>query len=78
MKYHVGDKFIVNGVEGIVKYVNNGYAWLFPLQDQISFENSFNGSQLMSGLAFAKLDEKGRLSDGTRAFAVINTECAAV
>jgi hypothetical protein len=57
MIYHIGDKFSLQGTKGQVLYINAGSAWLFPI-DVSQEEDSFDGSRLRIGLAFAHIDPK--------------------
>lgn len=77
MKYSLGDKFIVNGVEGTVAYINDGKAWLVPciLEDN---EDSFDGKPLLKGVVFTKIDSVGLSNKGDKAYPIVNTECQAV
>lgn len=76
MKYHVGDKFLIdNEIEAVVCHVNNGKAWLSPLSE----EDTFRGEKLLLGVCFVVLSEKGRLPDGTKALPISDVSfCGAV
>lgn len=70
MKYHLNDKFILNGIECHVAFINSKeHALLVPEYDE-------NG--LLKGVVFAELDTKGRSKDGKKAIPVNNTDCCAV
>lgn len=61
MKYRIGDRFVLNEIEGIVAFVDSrGYAYLTPEEDS-------PGERIFKGLVFAILDKKGRDANGTRA-----------
>lgn len=78
MNYHIGDRFLVEETQGRVCYINNGNAWLSPVSiDQES--SSFRGKPLFLGLAFAKLNSKCFMPDGTKAYPVVTpTACGAI
>ena len=73
MKYTLGDKFIVKNIECEVKYINNGKAWVFPLEDL-----DFNGKRYLACACFEVLDEKGIDSTGNKALVLHNKECKSV
>jgi hypothetical protein len=62
MKFKINDKFRINDVIGIVKYINKGMAWLAPAP----------GSQYpyLEGLVFVKLDREGRTPNGRKAIRI--------
>lgn len=75
MRYHLGDKFIVQGVEGEVAFINSaGYAYISPSTDGDFYDNK----KTYIGLVFAVLDVKGRDRFGERALTVNNSNCGAV
>ncbi len=74
MLYSIGDKFLVQGIECEVKYVNNKKAWVAPIEDT-EFEN---GKKLLKCITIEVLDEKGRDSKGNKAQVLNNSECQAV
>lgn len=69
MKFQLGDQFLVNKIECEIVYINNEQAWLAPIQDE---ENEYKSC------AFAIMDNKGKLRDGTRAIAIPNHLSGAV
>ena len=66
MKYEVGDKFTIMGVDGVVAHVNRGFAWLVPANEG----DVFNGQRTMVGVAFAKIDGKGKDVNGVKAYPI--------
>lgn len=77
MKYSIGDRLVVDGVEAEIAYVNQGRAWLVPAIST-DFEDTFKGKELVVGLVFAILEKNGTLADGTRAYSVVGSQCQAV
>lgn len=77
MKYSIGDKFVIEGVEGEVKYINAGKAWLAPIIDH-DYEDTFRGQPLIKAVTFAMIDENGKMKDGTIAHCMVCTDCQAV
>lgn len=65
MIYHIGDKFLVGDVEVEVGVVNQGMAWVFPVE----------GS---THICVGRLDENGISQNGTKAIPIMNVECMAV
>lgn len=75
MTYHVGDKFILTGIECSVGLISmHGHAYLFPDTDG----EEYNNQQTLIGVAFAVLDDRGRDALGNKAVAITNLECGAV
>ncbi len=65
MHYHVGDKFLVGDVEVQVFRVNQGMAWVSPVEGD-------------THICLARLDEQGFTEHGTKAIPIMNIECMAV
>ncbi len=62
MKYELGDRFSIEGTEGVVRHTNAGFAWLCPAHESQEGE-PFRNDYLLLGVAFAKIDEDGNLVD---------------
>ena len=75
MKYYVGDKFLLDGVECKVAFVNSyGQAYLAPEND-----GDFYGSyKTLKGLVFAVVDPKGKDKFGNKLVTVNKSNCGAV
>lgn len=71
MKFHIGDKFLVQEVECEIQFINQDYAWLFPIEDD-------SAKSVLKGVALARIDKKGRLADGTKAVPIAELPCGAV
>jgi hypothetical protein len=75
MRYNVGDKLLLCGIECKVHLVSPyGYAYLAP---EVEGEE-YNNSKTIIGLVFAIVDEKGKDKLGNKVVSVNNTECGAV
>jgi len=74
MMFHIGDKFVIAGVECQVAFVDaQGSAYLIPRRD-----GDEGPSRLLRGLVFVVIDSTGKDKDGNKAVAVSNIECGAV
>jgi hypothetical protein len=51
--HEIGDPYVVDGVECVVRFVNGNLAWLAPKQ-----EGTFHGTHV----AMAKVNEKGEVT----------------
>lgn len=72
MKYNLGDRFIVNNLEGRVSFVNSkGDAYLVPVKDKLEY----NGEKLLMGCVFAVLNNKGLDGKGNKAQSI---KCGAI
>lgn len=65
MNYQLGDKFLVNEIECKIAYINNGMAWIVPLEGD-------------THIVIDRLDEFGYANNKTKAIAIVNKECLAV
>lgn len=64
MKYHEGDKFLLEDIECYVGFVNaHGKAYLIPKEDG----GYFGGEPVRKGVVFAILGPNGRDKHGIRA-----------
>lgn len=57
-KHKLGDAHKIQGIPCMVRFVNAGRAWLFPLED----EQLNNGEFIMRCSAIAKLDARGKIT----------------
>lgn len=75
MRYAIGDRFVLDGVECEVGFINGkGYAYVLPLHD-----GDFYGSyKTLKGLVFAILDQKGKDKFGHKALSMIKQDCGAI
>lgn len=69
MKYHIGDKFLYKGIECVVRYINNGNAWLAPID---------HSDEHHVCLTLGYINEKGVDKDGNKAMTLSNRDCLAV
>lgn len=74
MKANLGDKLLVHGIECVVVYVNNGNAWVSPVND----EEMLDGNKLYKNCAFDVVNQKGRTKNGSKVYSIINADCGAV
>lgn len=66
--YKVGDVFFIDDqVEAVVAHVNQGMAWLTPNCIYEVLNKTFRDDLLLIGVAFVKLNEKGRTPWSTKA-----------
>lgn len=69
MMYTLGDKFIYEGIECEVRYINHGCAWLASTEE-------LPGKPV--GYAFVVINEKGRSKEGKKVVAINKNECLAI
>lgn len=74
MRYHIGDRFVLDGTIVEVKFINNKKAWLFPVEH---LEDD-DGQQLLPWCSVACVDEKGQTSDGRKIDFITKDDCGAV
>ncbi len=72
-RYSVGDKFIVDGIESIVLFINKGFAWIGPTKDSVH-----KGLSFRKGLCFTKLDKFYRTPEGKIAISMNSYDCGAI
>ena len=61
MKYAIGDRFILNEIEGFVAFIDrNNHAYLTPEED-------IPDQGVYKGLVFAVIDNKGKDCNGNKA-----------
>lgn len=73
MLYSIGDQFLVRNVVCEVRFINNGKAWLFPVEDSEYGEDFY-----ITCLAYEVLDNRGRTRSGEKAAVVVNARSGAV
>lgn len=67
MKLELGDRLLLDNIEGIVAFIGPAHAWLIP-SELTSDGDYFRKSYLVRGVAFAKIDLKTlKMADGTQA-----------
>lgn len=76
-EYRLGDRFLVEGIESIVLYVNHGDAWLGPIKDS-ALGVTHKGASLRVGLVFTKLNRLYKTPEGKRAYPIDADENGAV
>lgn len=77
MKYHVGDRFLLSGIECKVAIIDvHGNAHLVPEADSEGPE--YNNEKLYIGCVFAVVNPRGRDKLGNKVVTINNTECGAV
>ncbi len=75
MKYNVGDKLLLAGIECQVALVNvYGQAYLTPAHDG----DDYNNQKTYIGLVFAVINERGKDKLGNKAQSIANYDCGAV
>ncbi len=71
MLYQINDKFLVDNILCEVRHINNGSAWVSPIEDLEDYLH-------YSSLAFEVLDEKGFDRKGNKAIVINNMQSGAV
>lgn len=56
--HKLGDEHTIDGIACVIKYVNAGKGWLFPIQDT----EGKGGRNHIRCLAYAKVDECGAIT----------------
>jgi len=74
MIFRLFDKFLVKGILCEVRLINQGKAFVAPLEDT----PADNGRSHLACCIFEILDEKGRDRTGVKAKVVSNVACGAV
>lgn len=69
MKYHIGDRFLLDTLEVEVLFINKGLAWLGPVEDE---------PELFKGCVYFKVDEKGYTPEGKRIRGMVTLGSSAV
>ena len=59
-KLKLGDKVKIEGTEGQILFINDQYAWLFPVSEEQE-GSYFRKEHLLVGVAFAKIRLDGTL-----------------
>lgn len=77
--FHLGDKFLISGIVVEVVYINHGKAWLSPVVDgEHDPKHYHEGSRLLKGLAFTKINKLFKTPKGALAVPLDNNGCAAL
>lgn len=75
MRYCIGDKFVLQGIESTVRFINSsGHAYIVPDNDGEVYNNEYTAK----GLVFAILDAKGKDKLGNKALTIVRQDCGAV
>lgn len=64
MIYNINDKFLYKDQEFVVRYVNNGQAWIASIENPL--------------VVAVCINEKGKDKDGHKVIAINNQRCQAV
>lgn len=62
MEYKIGDQFLLGDMIVEVRYINNGMAWIAPIED-----SGEGPTKRYSAVVFDVLDEEGLDRDGNQA-----------
>jgi len=65
MKFKLGQKFIVKGLECEIKFINNDYAWAFPIAEELDYI-----SKHLVMASHARIDANGYDEDGNKVLSI--------
>lgn len=74
MIFTLKDKYVYEGIECEIAHINNGNAWLVPLQD----EGYVDGKLILKGLVITKVNSKGIADNGKKILAISKLTCGAI